>query len=105
MNPMGQVHGGWLLTLIDSATGVAAQTLMPAGKVPATIETKGNFSRPIQPATGIIRCEARVISSGRQIISCQALIIDQAGRVLGHGVSTIMAVDAPDPQVRNNRDW
>ena len=31
LNPLGIVHGGWALTLIDSATGCAAHTLIPAG--------------------------------------------------------------------------
>jgi len=31
LNPLGGVHGGWALTLIDSATGCAAHTLLPAG--------------------------------------------------------------------------
>src|SRR5262250_1809111 len=52
LNPMGGVHGGWALTLIDSACGCAAHSVMPAGVGYATIETKGNFSRPITPDTG-----------------------------------------------------
>jgi len=47
LNPMGGVHGGWALTLIDSAVGCAGQTLLPAGTGYATVETKANFSRPI----------------------------------------------------------
>jgi acyl-coenzyme A thioesterase PaaI-like protein len=31
LNPLGIVHGGWALTLIDSAAGCAAHTLLPAG--------------------------------------------------------------------------
>ena len=46
LNPMGTVHGGWALTLIDSAAGCAALTLLPAG-VATTVETKANFTRPI----------------------------------------------------------
>src|SRR5271156_5503942 len=46
LNPMGGVHGGWALTLIDSAAGCAGQTLLPAGSGYATVETKANFSRP-----------------------------------------------------------
>ena len=48
LNPLGIVHGGWALTLIDSAAGCAAHTLLPAGASYATIETKANFSRPIR---------------------------------------------------------
>ncbi len=31
LNPMGAVHGGWALTLIDSACGAAGHTTLPAG--------------------------------------------------------------------------
>jgi hypothetical protein len=39
LNPMGNVHGGWALTLIDSAAGCAGYSLLPAGFVFSTIET------------------------------------------------------------------
>ena len=44
LNPLGGVHGGWALTLIDSATGCAAHTVLPAGVGYATVETKANFT-------------------------------------------------------------
>src|SRR5215510_8315826 len=69
LNPMGVVHGGWALTLIDSVGGCAAHSLLPAGVGYTTIETKGNFSRPITAQTGRVRAEARVVAQGRQIIS------------------------------------
>jgi uncharacterized protein (TIGR00369 family) len=96
LNPMGGVHGGWALTLIDSATGCAAHSLLPAGVGYATIETKGNLSRPITLDTGRVRAEGRVVSQGRQIISADARLLSQDGRVLAHGTSTIMVL-APRP--------
>jgi uncharacterized protein (TIGR00369 family) len=91
LNPMGNVHGGWALTLIDSACGCAALTTLPAGVSYATIETKGNFSRPITKDTGRVRCEGRIIAKGRQILSTEAKMLDRAGKVLAHGTSTVMA--------------
>src|SRR5262245_24213289 len=49
LNPMGAVHGGWALTLIDSATGCAAMSLLDAGVGYTTVETKGNMVRAIKP--------------------------------------------------------
>ena len=92
MNPMGGVHGGWALTLIDSVTACAAHTLLPAGAAYTTVETKGNFSRPIAADAGRVRAEARVVSAGRQIISAHAEVKDAAGKVLAHGTSTIMVL-------------
>jgi uncharacterized protein (TIGR00369 family) len=98
LNPLGIVHGGWALTLIDSACGCAAHTLLPAGDSYATIETKANFSRPIAEDSGRVRAEGRVVGRGRRIISCEARIVDAKGRLLAHGTSTLMVLaggDAP----------
>ena len=97
LNPLGIVHGGWALTLIDSAAGCAAHTLVPAGSSYATIETKANFSRAITKDTGRVRAEGHAIGRGRRIISCEARIVDATGRLLAHGTSTLMVLpgDAP----------
>lgn len=93
-NPMGGVHGGWALTLIDSAGGCAAHSLLPAGVGYATVETKGNFSRPITASTGRIRAEGRVVSQGRQIISAEVHLSGSDGKVLAHGTTTLLVLGA-----------
>src|SRR5262245_23559052 len=50
LNPLGAVHGGWALTLIDSACGAAGHTTLPPGVGYGTLETKANFVRPIAPS-------------------------------------------------------
>ena len=59
INPMGIVHGGWALLLIDSVTACAAHSLLKPGQAYTTVETKGNFSRPIKGDTGRVRAEGR----------------------------------------------
>jgi len=92
LNPLGTVHGGWVLALIDSATGCAAHAMLPAGFGITTIETKVNFTRPISKDTGRVRTEGRVVVRGRQIITAEARVRDARGRVLAHGTSTIMVI-------------
>lgn len=92
LNPAGTVHGGWLLTLVDSAAGCAAHSLLPAGVGYTTVETKGNFSRPIMAETGRVRCEAEVVNQGRQIITVEAWVKSAAGKLLGHGTSTLLVL-------------
>jgi uncharacterized protein (TIGR00369 family) len=94
LNPMGTVHGGWAMTLIDSAAGCAGYSLMPAATGFRTVETKANLSRPITSGSGRVRAEARVVSQTRQIISSEARVTAKDGRVLAHGTSTLMVVSA-----------
>src|SRR6202022_12166 len=46
-NPIGTVHGGWAMTLLDSAMSVAVHTTLAAGEIYTTVEIKVNFVRPI----------------------------------------------------------
>jgi uncharacterized protein (TIGR00369 family) len=92
LNPMGAVHGGWALTLLDSCLGCAAHTKLAAGFSYTSIETKANFIRPITPETGLVRAEGRVIAAGRTIIMAQGDITDDKGRILAHGTSTLLVM-------------
>ena len=92
LNPMGSVHGGWVLTLIDSVGGCAGHSLLPIRVGYTTIETKANFARPITKDSGSVRAEAQVVAQGRQIISAEARVLSGDGKVLAHGTSTIMVL-------------
>jgi uncharacterized protein (TIGR00369 family) len=92
LNPLGIVHGGFALTLIDSCTGCAAHTTLPAGVGYTTIETKVNFVRAITPATGPVRAEGRVVARGRTIITAEGTLTDSKGKLLAHGTSTLMVL-------------
>ena len=94
LNPAGGVHGGWALTLIDSACGCAAHSLLPPGVGYASIETKANFTRPIRRDTGRVRCVANVAGRGKQIMSAEAWLHDHSGELLAHGTSTVMVLGA-----------
>lgn len=88
-NPLGSVHGGFALTLIDSATGCAVHTELDAGVGYTTVETKANMVRPV-PSEGIVRCEGRVLSRGRQIATAEAYLRSEDGKLLAHGTSTLI---------------
>jgi uncharacterized protein (TIGR00369 family) len=102
LNPLGMVHGGWALTLIDSAAGCAGHTLLPAGVSYTTLETKANFTRAIKADTGRVRAEGRVVSRGRQIMTAEAQIHDSAGRLLAHGTSTLLVLGDSKAQSRTS---
>jgi uncharacterized protein (TIGR00369 family) len=90
LNPLGSVHGGWALTLIDSATGCSLHSDLPAGTGYTTVETKVNFTRPIPADGGKVRCEGRLLSRGRQIATAEARLLSADGKLLAHGTSTLI---------------
>ena len=98
LNPMGAVHGGWALTLIDSACGAAGHTTLPPNVGYGTLETKANFVRAITPATGKLRCEGRVLAQGRTILTAEAKLTDMKGKLYAHGTSTCMIIRPEKPQ-------
>lgn len=92
LNPLGTIHGGWALTLIDSAAGCAAQSLLPAGTAYTTVETKANFLRPILTDTGRVRAEAHAVGRGRKVMTSEVRLYDTARRILAHGTSTLLVL-------------
>ena len=90
LNPLGAVHGGFGLALIDSACGCAVHSALDAGIGYTTVETKVNFTRAIAPGGGTVRCEGRVVTSGRRIATAEARLLAADGKVLAHGTSTLM---------------
>ena len=65
----GFLHAGIVTTLIDSACGYAAYTLMPAGSRVLSVEFKVNFLNPAQGER--FRAEGRVAKSGKTISVCE----------------------------------
>jgi uncharacterized protein (TIGR00369 family) len=93
LNPLGAVHGGWALTLIDSAAGCAVHSLLAPGVGYTTVETKVNFTRAIAPDGGTVRCEGRIVTRGRRIATAEARLLSAEGKILAHGTSTLMILE------------
>jgi uncharacterized protein (TIGR00369 family) len=89
-NPIGSVHGGVALTLLDSAMGCAVHTLLAAGVGYTTLEVKANFVRPILADTGVVRCEGTVLHAGSRVATAEGRVIDGAGKLLAHGTTTCL---------------
>lgn len=90
LNPLGAVHGGFALALIDSACGCALHSALGPGVGYTSVETKVNFTRPIAPDGAVVRCEGRVLSRGRQIATAEAYLRSADGKLLAHGTSTLI---------------
>jgi uncharacterized protein (TIGR00369 family) len=91
-NPIGIVHAGLAMTLMDSAMGLAFVTTLDEPRGWTTLEVKSNFTRAITVDTGPIRCTGRVIHGGRRVAVTEARLEDADERLLAHGTSTILVL-------------
>ena len=66
----GYIHAGIVTTILDSACGYAAYTLMPADSSVLSVEFKVNLLAPAKGAT--ITARAEVKRSGRTLTVCSA---------------------------------
>src|SRR6266851_281306 len=90
-NPIGVVHGGFAMTMLDSAMGCAVHTTLAVGEAYTTLEAKVNFVRPITLDTGPVRCEGTVIHRGGKIATAEGrLLAERTGKLLAHGTTTCM---------------
>lgn len=94
-NPLGSVHGGWFATLLDSATGCAVHTTLPAGKGFTTLELKVNMVRPLNESVPLVRAEGKLIHAGRQIATAEGRIVGPDGKLYAHATTTCLIFDIP----------
>lgn len=89
-NPIGVVHGGLAMTLLDSTMGCAVQTRMLAGGGYTTLEAKTNLVRPITSATGKLRAIGKLVHLGKRVATAEGRLEDAAGKLYAHATTTCM---------------
>ena len=90
LQPFGIVHGGVLATLIDTATFWAGFLRLPDDCGMVNVDLKLNYLKAV--ARGRLRAEGRCLRPGRQISYTEASVYDEAGELVAHGTSTLMAL-------------
>lgn len=90
LNTFNTVHGGWSMTMLDTAMSLAAHTLLEPGEWCPTHETSVKFVRPILRDSGELRITGQVISRSRTIITLDGRIESAEGKLHAHGSSTCM---------------
>lgn len=89
-NPIGSVHGGVYATLLDSATGCAVQSVLPAGVGYTSLDLNVKFLRRMTSDTGKVRAIGTVLNQGRRTALAQAELFDAQDRLLAHATSSCM---------------
>ena len=89
-NPLGMVHGGLAMAVLDSAMGCAVHSTLPAGASYTTLEAKVNMTRAVTASTGRLVCEATTVHVGRRIATAEGRLRDASGRLYAHGTTTCL---------------
>jgi uncharacterized protein (TIGR00369 family) len=83
------MHGGVLAALADTASAVAAYTVVPRGTEVVTIELKINYLLPV--ATGKVKAEGKVLRAGRNFIVVECNVTNQKNALAAKALMTFGA--------------
>lgn len=103
LQPFGMVHGGVFSSIIDAATFWAAYSEVDEDSGMTTVDLKLNY---LAPATsGKLIARGRCIKLGKTLGLAEAKVTNERGRLLAHGISTLMVIPdfdikSPVPQPR-----
>jgi uncharacterized protein (TIGR00369 family) len=89
-NPLGTVHGGVISTLLDTAAACSVHSTLAEGEMYTSLDLTVKFLRPVTVASGLLRCEGRVIQRGRRTALAEAQLFDEAGKLVAHATSSCM---------------
>ncbi len=93
-NPLGVIHGGFAMTLLDSALGCSVHSTLDKGDAYTTLEIKVNLVRPLTRDTGPVRAEGRILHRGRTVGTAEGEIKDSSGKLYAHATTTCMIFPA-----------
>jgi uncharacterized protein (TIGR00369 family) len=88
VDPRGNVHGGVIATILDTAMGYAVHSLLADGDAFATTELRTSYRRPVTVAAGPLRVEAGVLHAGRETALAEGRVVDAEGRLFAHATAT-----------------
>ena len=87
----GFFHAGVLTSIVDSACGYAALTLMPPDKEVLSVEFKINFLKPAN--THKVIAKGTVLQSGKTLTVCEGYVYDETEtKLLARMTATMMAI-------------
>lgn len=94
-NPLGSVHGGILATLLDTATGCAVHSILPANTGYTSLDLNVKFIRPATIDSGELVVVGSVLSRGRTTALAEARMTGPSGKLIAHATSSCLIFDMP----------
>lgn len=90
LNSRELVQGGFAASVLDTAAGCAAQTLLEARTSLVTVDLNVKFFRAIREDRGVLFCEGRILYISRRIGSAQGSLVDEQGLCYAHATASFM---------------
>ena len=86
----GVVHGGAIASLIDTATAFAIISVLPPEEQATTVDLTISYLRPL--TKGRARAVAKVLRTGKRLITVSAELFDDAGNLAATALSTYIKI-------------
>lgn len=87
----GYVHAGVMTSLVDSACGFAAITMLPENADVLTVEFKVNFLKPTK--TKKLVAIGKVVQAGRTLTICDGFVYDEKEeKLIAKMTATMIAI-------------
>lgn len=96
-NAIGMLHGGVAASMLDTAMGAAANTLLPAASGAVTLDLSITYLRPATPANAPITATGKVLNLGRTVAYVTGEVTDAKGRLIAHAVGNFSILAARPP--------
>ena len=91
LNPLCVVHGGFAATVLDSVTGCAVHTMLPAGVGYGTIDLNVKMCRPL-PQNQVLIATGKVINLSKNLGISEGKITDEEGKLYAYATATCMII-------------
>jgi acyl-CoA thioesterase len=86
----GIAHGGAVAALIDSAMAFAIVPMLGENEHSVTVDLTIHYLRPV--SEGLARASARVVRSGKRVITVSAELFDSNEKLAATAISTYLRV-------------
>jgi uncharacterized protein (TIGR00369 family) len=96
-NTLRMLHGGAAATMLDTAMGAAAHTMLPVGSAVVTLDLTLTYIRPIDAQNTPVTATGRVLNVSRRTVYVSGEVIDRHGALTVHAVGNFSILNLRPP--------
>ncbi|MCV6614405.1 MAG: PaaI family thioesterase [Cellvibrionaceae bacterium] len=92
INLNGTLHGGIMVTLLDTAMGAAAMSLLAPGENHTMSDISTKFIRPVSRYDDVLTVRAEVENAGRRTLATIGSIHNKKGKLVARAIGSAMKI-------------